>query len=75
MVDPASVNGRGTARAPGSATAEIEGIAEFVDDLASLAERRAKLAAANFQDAARKSAVLTVLTVLGLIEFASKCTS
>jgi len=38
MVDQASVNGRGTARAPGSGSAQLDGIAEFVDDLASLAE-------------------------------------
>ena len=49
MVDQASVNGRGTARVPGSSSAEFEGVAEFVDDLASLAELQAKLAAARLQ--------------------------
>jgi membrane protein YqaA with SNARE-associated domain len=66
MVDQATVNGRGTARVPYSRSAEFEGVAEFVDDLASLAELQAKLAAADFSDAARKSAVPIVLTVLGL---------
>jgi len=66
MVDEASVNGRGTARVPGSSSAEFEGVAEFVDDLASLAELQAKLAAADFRDAARKSAVPIVQTVVGL---------
>ena len=66
MVDQASVNGRGTARVPGSSSAEFEGVAEFVDDLASLAELQAKLAAVDFRDAARKSAVPIVLTVVGL---------
>jgi Putative Actinobacterial Holin-X, holin superfamily III len=66
MVDQASVNGRGTARAPGSSSAEFEGVAEFVDDLESLAELQAKLAALDFRDAARKSAIPIVLTVVGL---------
>ena len=66
MVDQASVNGRGTARAPGSGSAQLDGVAEFVDDLASLAELQAKLAAADFCDAARKSAVPIVLTVVGV---------
>ena len=66
MVDQASVNGRGTARVPGSSSAEFEGVAEFVDDLASLAELQARLAAVDFRDAARKSAVPIVLTLAGL---------
>ena len=66
MADQASVNGRGTARVPGSSSAEIDGVAEFVDDLTSLAELQAKLAAADLRDAARKSAVPIVLTVVGL---------
>ncbi|MDR3637278.1 MAG: phage holin family protein [Isosphaeraceae bacterium] len=66
MVDQASVNGRGTARAPGSSSAGYDGVAEFVDDLASLAELQAALAAMDFRDAARKSAVPIALTVLGL---------
>ena len=66
MVDQASVNGRGAARVPGSSSAEFEGVAEFVDDLASLAELQAKLAAVDFRDAARKSAIPIVLTVVGL---------
>ena len=57
MVDQASVNGRGTARVPGSSSAEFEGVAEFVDDLASLAELQARLAAVDFREAARKSAI------------------
>ena len=36
---------------------EFEGVAEFVDDLASLAELQAKLAAVDLRDAARKSAI------------------
>jgi hypothetical protein len=64
MVDQASVNGRATAHAPGSGWAD--GVAEFVDDLSSLAELQAKLAAVDFKDAARKSAVPIVLTVVGL---------
>ena len=66
MVDQASVNGRGTARVSGSSTAEFDGVAEFVDDLASLAELQAKLAAVDFRDAVRKSAVPIVLTAVGL---------
>ena len=66
MVDQASVNGRGTARVPGSRSAEFDGVAEFVDDLASLAELQASLAAADFRESARKSAVPIVLTVVGL---------
>jgi len=64
MVDQASVNGRATARVPGSA--EFEGVAEFVDDLASLAELQAKLAALDCRESARKSAAPIVLTVVGL---------
>ncbi len=66
MVDQASVNGRGTARVPGSGSAEFDGVAEFVDDLASLAELQAQLAAVDLREAARKSAVPIVLTVVGL---------
>lgn len=66
MVDHASVNGRGFIRVPDTGTAEFEGIAEFVDDLSSLAELQAKLAAADFREAARKSAFPILLTVAGL---------
>ncbi len=66
MVDRASVNGRGTDRVAGSPSAEYEGVAEFVDDLTSLAELQARLAAVNFRDAAGKSAIPIVLTVVGL---------
>jgi Putative Actinobacterial Holin-X, holin superfamily III len=66
MVDQTSVNGRGTTRLPGSSTAEFEGVAEFVDDLASLAELQAKLAALDFKDSARKSEIPVVLTMVGL---------
>ncbi len=69
MVDPASVNGRGTGRAPGSATAEIEGIAEFVDDLASLAELQAKLVALDWRETVRKSVIPIVLFLAGLAVF------
>jgi Putative Actinobacterial Holin-X, holin superfamily III len=66
MVDQAFVNGRGTAHVAGSGTAEYDGVAEFVDDLASLAELQARLAAADSRDAARKSAIPIVLAVAGL---------
>ncbi len=66
MVDQPSVNGRATARIPGPVSTEFEGVSEFVDDLASLVELQAKLAVADFRDAARKSVVPIVLTVLGL---------
>lgn len=66
MADQASVNGRGAARAPGCNSAEFDGVAEFVDDLTSLSELQARLAAADLRDAARKSAVPAVLTVVGL---------
>jgi hypothetical protein len=66
MVDQASVNGRDAARAPGSSSAEFEGVAEFVDDLASLAELQARLAAFDFRDSARKSAIPIVLTGVGV---------
>jgi Putative Actinobacterial Holin-X, holin superfamily III len=67
MADQASVNGRGAARMPGSRSVELDGVAEFVDDLTSLAELQAQLAAADFRDAARKSAVPILLTVVGLV--------
>ena len=51
---------------PVPASAEFEGVAEFVDDLASLAELQAKLAALDCRDALRKSAIPIVLTVVGL---------
>jgi len=51
---------------PGSSTAEFEGVAEFVDDLASLAELQAKLTAIDFREAARKSAIPILLTGVGL---------
>jgi hypothetical protein len=66
MVDQASVNGHGIARVPGSSSAEFEGVAEFVDDLASLADLQAQLAALDFRDSARKSAIPVVLTVVGI---------
>jgi Putative Actinobacterial Holin-X, holin superfamily III len=66
MVNQASVNGRDTAHAAGSSSADFEGVAEFVDDLASLAELQAKLAAFDFRDAARKSAIPIVLTAVGV---------
>ena len=66
MVDQTSVNGRGAAYAPGSSSAEYEGVAEFVDDLASLAELQARLAATDLRDAARKSAIPLILTAAGL---------
>ena len=65
MVDQALANGRGTARVAGSSSVEFEGVAEFIDDLASLAELQAKLATADSREAARKSAVPIVLTVVG----------
>lgn len=66
MVDQASVNGRGTASVPDSRSAEYEGVAEFVDDLASLAELQARLAVVDFREASRKAAIPLVLTVAGL---------
>jgi Putative Actinobacterial Holin-X, holin superfamily III len=66
MVNQGSVNGRGTARLPASSSGEYDGVAEFVDDLSSLAELQANLAAADFREAARKSASPIVLTLVGL---------
>ncbi len=66
MVDQTSVNGRVAAGVPGSSSVGYDGVAEFVDDLASLAELQAKLAAVDFREAARKSAIPIVLTVAGL---------
>lgn len=66
MVDQASVNGPVTARPHRSSSAELDGVAEFVDDLASLAELQAELAAADLRDATRKSAVPIMLTLGGL---------
>ena len=57
MVDQASVNGRASAQASRSGSAEFGGVAEFVDDLATLAELQAKLAAIDFSDATHKAAV------------------
>jgi len=67
MVDHASVNGSGTARGLGSSSAgEVDGVAEFVDDLATLAELQAELAVIDFRDSTRQAAVPIVLTVVGL---------
>ncbi len=66
MVDQTSVNGRVAAGVPGSSSVGFDGVAEFVDDLASLAELQAKLAAVDFREAARKSAIPIALTVTGL---------
>jgi len=68
MVDRASVNSSGRARGLGSSSAagEVDGVAEFVDDLATLAELQAELAVMDFRDSARKAAVPIVLTVVGL---------
>lgn len=74
MVDQASVSGRGSARGPGSGSAEYEGIAEFVDDLESLAELQAKLLAIDFRDAARKSAIPLTLILVGLTVVAASAT-
>ena len=62
MVDQTSVNGR----VAGSRSVQFEGVGEFVDDLALLAELQAKLAAIDCKDAARKSAIPLALTVVGL---------
>ena len=67
MVNPASVNGRETARRPGSTSAEADGVGRFVDDLASLAELQAELAAHDFREAVRKSRLPIVLTLSGLV--------
>ena len=66
MADQASVNGRATGSVPGKSSAEGDGVAEFIDDLASLAELQGKLATADFRDASRKSTVPMVLTMVGL---------
>ena len=66
MVDQTSVNGRVAAGVPGSSSVGFDGVAEFVDDMASLAELQAKLAAVDFREAARKSAIPIALTVAGL---------
>ena len=66
MVDQASVNGRVADGVPGSSSVGFDGVAEFVDDLASLAELQAKLAAVDFRDAVRKSAIPIALLVAGL---------
>ena len=47
MADEASVNCRGTGRVPGSSSAEFDGVAEFVDEIGSLAELQAKAFAAR----------------------------
>ena len=57
MVDQASVNGRVAAGVPGSCSVGFDGVAEFVDDVASLAELQARLAAVDLRDAAHKSAI------------------
>ncbi len=67
MADQASVNGRGTDRVPGSSSAQFDGVSEFVDDVASLAELQARLAVVDLRDALRKSAVPIVLCVVGLV--------
>ncbi len=66
MGDQTSVNGRAAVGVPGSSSVGFDGVAEFVDDLASLAELQAKLAAVDFKEAARKSAIPIVLTLAGL---------
>ena len=67
MANQASVNGRGTACGRGSTSPEVDGVAGFVDDLASLAELQAELAAHDFRDALRKSRLPVALTLLGLV--------
>jgi hypothetical protein len=74
MVDQASVNGHSSARGRGAGSAEYDGIAEFVDDLESLAELQAKLAAADFRDAVRKSAVPMLLVLVALTVVAASVT-
>lgn len=74
MVDQASVNRHASARGQGAGSAEYEGIAEFVDDLESLAELQAKLAAVDFRDAARKSAAPILLMLMGLTVAAASVT-
>ena len=71
MVDQASVNGRVAAGVPGSSSVGFDGVAEFVDDVASLAELQARLAAVDFREAARKSAIPIAVTVAGLALTAS----
>jgi hypothetical protein len=71
MADQTSVNGHATGRSPGSGSAELEGVSEFVDDLASLAELQARLAAVDLKDAVRKSAVPIVVCLVGLIVLAA----
>ena len=66
MADQASVNGRAAAGVPGSSSVGFDGVAEFVDDLASLAELQAKLLGVDLRDAVRKSAIPLVLTGGGL---------
>ncbi len=66
MADQASVNGRAKGRTPDPSSAGGHGVAEFIDDLASLAELQAQLATADLRDAARKSAVPMVVTTVGL---------
>jgi hypothetical protein len=66
MVDQSSMNGRQTARGQNAGSRELEGVAEFVDDVASLAELQATLAVIDVRENARKAVVPIVLTGLSL---------
>ncbi len=67
MVNQALTNGRGTDQRIDSRTPRDEGVGNFVEDLASLAELQARLAVVDVKDAARDLAVPILLTLISLV--------
>jgi hypothetical protein len=66
MADQETVRGD-IARPNGSPEGVVSGIAEFGNDVATLAELQAKLAAIDFRESAARATVPLVLTLTGLV--------
>ena len=67
MVNQTSVNGKGTAQTSHHVASDMGGVAEFIGDIASLAELQAQLAAVDLREAARKSAVPIAFILVGFV--------
>jgi hypothetical protein len=76
MVDPVSVRGRGVAHPAGngSAASANSGVGAFVNNVVTLAELQADLAALNLKEAARKAVVPIGLIVVSLALLAAGVT-
>jgi hypothetical protein len=72
MVDQATVRGAAPhASGQGSGAGADGGVPEFLNDVVTLAELQAGLAALNFKEAARKAVVPVALVVIGLTVLAA----